>query len=162
MAAQHRSYGEQKAKHTHAPTRYRLRMRRKWKHVLLRQCCSRTEPSGIVAKANIHTLRVAGKHLRLASVHAMPTYRNYANKSNSALSRNPVAHDSNSKLTTTTNDVAPHKTNRAAACCVAQKHNEERICLQCSSNTIRSSPSTRVLIAPPCTCSSLPKLHIVS
>ena len=141
---------------------YRLRMERKWKHVLFRQCCSRTEPSGIVAKATIHTLRVAGKHLRLACAHAIPPYRNYANKSSSALGRNPVAHDSNSKLTTPTNDVAPHKTNRTAACCVSQKHNEERICLQCSSNTLRSSPSTRVLIAPPCTCSSLPKLHIVS
>ena len=115
---------------------YRLRMGRKWKHVLLRQCCSRTEPSGIVAKANIHTLRVAGKHLRLASVHAMPTYRNYANKSNSALSRNPVAHDSNAKLTAATNDVAPPRTNRAAACGVADTHNEKRVSLQWSSNTI--------------------------
>ena len=53
---------------------------------------SRTEPLGIVAKANSHTLRVVGKHLRLASVHAMPTYRNYVSKSNTALSRNPVAH----------------------------------------------------------------------
>ena len=140
---------------------YRLRIRSKWKHVLPRQCCSRTKPPGIVAKANIHTLRVAGKHLRLASVHAMPAYENHV-KSNSALSRNSVAHDSISKLPAATNDVAPHKTNRAAACCVAQRHNEERVSLQWSSNTIRSSPSTRVLIAPPCTCSSLQKLHIVS
>ena len=54
---------------------------------------SRTKPLGIVAKANSHTLRVAGKHLKLVGVHAMPTYGNYANKSNFALSRNPVAHD---------------------------------------------------------------------
>ena len=51
------------------------------------------QPSGIVAKANNHSLRVAGKNPRLAGVHAMPTYRNYANKTNSALSRNPVPHD---------------------------------------------------------------------
>ena len=63
---------------THARTRglptcwpaYRLGMGRKWKHVLLRTCCSRSESPGIVAKANIHTLRVAGAHLRQASVHA--------------------------------------------------------------------------------------------
>ena len=71
---------------------YRLKMGRKWEHVLLGQFCSRTQPSGIVAKANNHSLRVAAKNSKLAGVHAMPTYRNYANESNSALTLNPVTH----------------------------------------------------------------------
>ena len=41
---------------------YDLRMGSKWEHVLLRQFCSRTQPRGIVGKANNHRLRVAGKH----------------------------------------------------------------------------------------------------
>ena len=41
---------------------YHLRLGSTWEHVLLRQFCSRTQPSGIVAKANNHRLRVAGKH----------------------------------------------------------------------------------------------------
>ena len=43
-------------------TPYQLTLGSKWEHVSLRQCCSRTQPSGIVAKANNHRLRVAGKH----------------------------------------------------------------------------------------------------
>ena len=41
---------------------YQLKLGSTWEHVLLRQFCSRTQPSGIVAKANNHRLRVAGKH----------------------------------------------------------------------------------------------------
>ena len=41
---------------------YQLRLGSTWENVLLRQFCSRTQPSGIVAKANNHRLRVAGKH----------------------------------------------------------------------------------------------------
>ena len=53
------------------PSPYQRKPGSTWEHVVLRQFCSRTQPSGIVAKANNHRLRVAGKHYRLAGVHAM-------------------------------------------------------------------------------------------
>ena len=41
---------------------YQLRLGSTWEHGLLKQFCSRTQPSGIVAKAKMYTLRVDGKH----------------------------------------------------------------------------------------------------
>ena len=61
-----------------------------------------------------------------------------------------------------TNDVGAHKTNRAVARRVAQRHGDPRVSLQWCSNSIRSSSSTRLPAAPLCTYCNLEKLQISS
>ena len=63
---------------------------------------------------------------------------------------------------TKTNDVVAHKTNRAVARRVAQRHGDPRVSLQWCSNSIRSSSSTRLPAAPLCTYCNLEKLQISS
>ena len=68
----------------------------------------------------------------------------------------------NPNLITKTNDVVAHKTNRAVARRVAQRHGDPRVSLQWCSNSIRSSSSTRLPAAPLCTYCNLEKLQISS